>query len=447
MIKMINERDLNIVKNVAYSFIIKGGALIISVLTMPAYINFFNDSIILGLWFTILSVLNWFLTFDLGIGNGLRNSLVETINKKDKNKIRVLISSSYILISFATIIIFMILFVAFAYFDWNAFFSISPNIISKENLIFSVRCVFLSIALQFILKLVNSILYSLQKASIPSLIALITSILQLAFILIYRGNDPILNLKYISIFYILSTNIPLIIASFVIFKTVLKGYFPRLKYFEYDIAKKIILSGSQFFYAQIAFMILIITNEFFITYFFGSNYVVEYQAYFKIFTLVGTLFNLALTPIWSAVTKGIVEKDFKWLLKTFKILHFFVILAFICEFVLVALTKFIFLIWIGNEVIPKLLHSVVFACYGVIFIYQSVLSTFACGLGRLKVQNISYTVGVILKMLLIFILSHIINDWIIIVIINSIALLPYCIIEPISIYKFLKGEEKRYESI
>ncbi|KMK90187.1 hypothetical protein VL03_22060, partial [Rossellomorea marisflavi] len=79
-----NENTKIIVSNAFGAFIVKGGSLIISLITLPAYIKYFGDQNILGFWFTLLSILTWILTFDLGIGNGLRNNLVHALVKRDE---------------------------------------------------------------------------------------------------------------------------------------------------------------------------------------------------------------------------------------------------------------------------------------------------------------------------------------------------------------------------
>lgn len=89
-----NENNRVILSNALGSLFIKGGALIISLLTMPAYIKYFNNQETLGLWFTILSVLMWVLAFDLGIGNGLRNHLVYALANKDNILAKKYISSA-----------------------------------------------------------------------------------------------------------------------------------------------------------------------------------------------------------------------------------------------------------------------------------------------------------------------------------------------------------------
>ena len=94
MLKRLGENDKNVIVNMLGAFVVKGGSLIISVLLLPAYINFFENQTVLGVWYTILSVLNWMSLFDLGLGNGLRNKLPGVIERNDRVSVRKYISTT-----------------------------------------------------------------------------------------------------------------------------------------------------------------------------------------------------------------------------------------------------------------------------------------------------------------------------------------------------------------
>ena len=160
-----NNDNKIILQNIIGTFLIRGIALIIAFFTLPAYISYFENQNILGLWFTILSVLTWILTFDFGIGNGLRNKLVKALVSKNKLLIKQYISSAYILIGTIIIIIAVLAILFFGHINWNVVFNIPQNIVSKKILSLTVYIVFLSIILQMFFKLINSILYALQKSA------------------------------------------------------------------------------------------------------------------------------------------------------------------------------------------------------------------------------------------------------------------------------------------
>ena len=122
-LKNTNKDTINVIRNIFNSVIIKGGGIVVGLLTTPAYMNYFENQEILGVWFAILSVISWMLNFDLGIGNGLRNRLVEEMTlRKDKMAVRRLISSAYIFLISVSGTIAIIVLVGVRYVDWNKFF-------------------------------------------------------------------------------------------------------------------------------------------------------------------------------------------------------------------------------------------------------------------------------------------------------------------------------------
>lgn len=83
--KIIASNEM-LLKNIIGAFVVKGGSLIISVVLLPLYLRFFGDQTVLGIWYTILSILNWVVLFDLGLGQGLRNQLPVFIEKNNQKR-------------------------------------------------------------------------------------------------------------------------------------------------------------------------------------------------------------------------------------------------------------------------------------------------------------------------------------------------------------------------
>lgn len=99
-------------------------------------------------------------------------------------------------------------------------------------------------------------------------------------------------------------------------------------------------------------------------------------------------------------------------------------------------------IWLAEKSFEvNYLYAVVFACYGSVFIYQSVLSTIVCGIGKMKLQFWFYLIGIVIKFGIIHFGSMLFHSWIIVVAANVIILLPYCIAQQISLNRYIKKLE------
>lgn len=440
-----DSKDRVVLQNIFISFIIKGGALVISFLSLPAYIRYFENREVLGVWYTMLSLLTWILSFDFGIGNGLRNKLVGAIVRKDNDEIQTYVSSSYIVLAIVVIIGIALGVAVAPLMDWNAFFNISPSIVTHQTLVNVIIVSFITVMLQFFFRLITFILYALQKSALNNFIALITSASQLLYVLFAPSSTIKANLEMLSFVNLLCVNLPLIFATIYVFRNELKGAAPTFRKFDRKAGMSIMVLGGMFFWNQIMYMIITGSNSLFISYFISPEKVIDYQVYYRLFSVAGMLFTLALTPMWSAITKAFEENDKQWINKYFKILNRLVVVLILLEFLLIPFLQIIFDIWLQNDtILVNYTSAIVFAIFGSVFIYQTVLSTFACGLGKMKLQLVFYTVGVIAKTVFIIILIPYYPHWIIVVFSDIIVLLPYCFFEYLSLSRRL-GIGKRGE--
>ena len=178
-LKQMQSNSKVIARNVLYAFIIKGLALGISFFSTPLFISYFHNNEILGVWYTMLSVLTWFLSFDFGVSNGLRNNLVKAISSKNDDNIRNVISSGVAAVGTVSLILYLIGLILINNVDLNRIYNIHGNIVDVKILRISTIMIFSSIMLRFFLNIVNTIFYALQKSAINNLIALGVSCLQL----------------------------------------------------------------------------------------------------------------------------------------------------------------------------------------------------------------------------------------------------------------------------
>ena len=132
-----------IIKNLFSTFLFKGIALSISFLLFPLTISYLNASKY-GIWITLSSMVTWFSFFDLGLGNGLRNLLVEAKSKGDFDLIKRYVSTTYATLSIVGIVFVTILSLFNLYIDWNLLLNIDTNIVSQSELKVLILIIYVS---------------------------------------------------------------------------------------------------------------------------------------------------------------------------------------------------------------------------------------------------------------------------------------------------------------
>lgn len=436
--RILVKDNKQLLMNIIGAIMVKGFAIMISFFTTPAYLNYFDNNIILGVWFTVLSILNWIINFDLGIGNGLRNKLVEAIAEKDNLKSRIYISSSYIIMGFIALCVAFVGWFAIGFCNWNMILKIDPSIILNSDLILFIRIVFCGIILQFWLKIITSILYALQRTTLSNSLILISNLFLFLYLTIGKSGDLKEDLFRLSIVHVLAMNIPIVIATVVVFAAILRNSIPSMKYYVSSYAKNIIKLGGSFFIIQINLMIINSFNQLLITLFYNAESVVDYQIYFKLFYLFTTFFTLITQPVWSAITKAYAEKRIEWIKKIYKGLNIIAVLGTMGCIVLVVFLQPILNLWLGEKSIEvNLFTSIVFTLYISSSLFMLSSTCIANGLGKLNSQIITSIVGTVIKLPLLLILSHFIHDWSCIILIDFIINLEITIMQTIALKKYL----------
>lgn len=428
-----------LVKNIAGTIGVKGLSLLISLFTTAAYMHYFSSTEVLGVWLALVSMLNWIMNFDLGIGNGLRNKLVSALYSKDDNLVRQCISSSYLILGGVSLVILLAGNFILGLIDWNELLSISESMLRSAALLLIVRITFSGVILQFFLRLIISILYAMQKPAVANLIALISHSLILVFVCRFRMHDIEESMIVLAVMQAITVNIPLIIATLWVFIKYLPYAVPNIKCYQSRLAKSVLNLGCNFLGIQLSLLIINSTNDFLITNLFGPEYVVQYQVYDKIFILLSSGFSLITVPIWSAVTKACVENRGSWIKKTYQMLLLIAILVCAVAMVLPLIYQSLVNIWLHDKAIKiSILNAYFFAIYNIILTFNYASTSIANGLGKLKLQIWCNTVAAVIKIPFVFFLRRFIDNWICVVLVNIMLMLPCAILQPIANIKTLK---------
>lgn len=428
-----------LIKSIAGTIGVKGLSLLISLFTTAAYMHYFSSVEVLGVWLALVSILNWIMNFDLGIGNGLRNKLVNILNLKDGRLVKQCISSAYIILGGVSLTVFIVGNLVLGFVNWNGLLKIPQNTLSSTVLLLVVRITFSGVILQFFLRLIISVLYAMQKPAIANLITLISHSLILVFVCLFRIDDIEKSMIVLSAMQAVTVNIPLIIATLWVFIKYLPYAIPSVKYYQGELAKSILNLGYCFLGIQLSLLIINSTNDFLITNLFGPEHVVEYQIYDKIFILISSGFSLVTVPVWSAVTKAYVENRRRWIQKTYQILLVIAALISIVSMILPLIYQRIVNIWLNDKTIQiNMLNAYMFAIYNVILTFNYASTSIANGLGQLKIQIWCNTIAAIVKIPFVIILAGYTDNWMCVVCVNIIIMLPCVILQPIVNTKYLK---------
>lgn len=438
-----DKNNKNVTSNVIWTYVIKGVAMLITVLTVPAYTRYFGNDTVYGAWITISAVFTWINMFDFGIGNGLRNCLVVSIAQKDEILSKKYISSAYVSVGIISALMLLVGTIVSSFLNWNEILKVGETLITPVVLRNFIRVVFGGVIVHFFLLLINSIFYAMQKAFLPNLLSLITQATILIYILFPNSGSLNEKLDKLSAVYALAYNIPLVIATVILFSTKLKKVKPSTKYFNIELTKQILGLGGLFFMIQISLIALNSSNEVYINAFFSPADVTQYNHYYKLFYIITVFVSILGQPIWSAITKAYCERRYHWIMGIWKVLAGIAGLCALGCIFLAVLYQPIADIWLGKgklivQVFPVSLFAIMTTQMAIINLSNCISN----GLGKLKIQAIFTVVGAVLKLVFVFVLSGIIDAWYSVILATVLAELPLMIVQPIYIYKLVAEMEK-----
>ena len=96
-------RNLIQKNNITLGLLFKAIGMALNFLLVPILIIFL-DKVEYGICVTVFSIVNWIFTFDIGIGQGLRNKLTEALSCNDRVSASSFISTSYVLMAIVGLI-------------------------------------------------------------------------------------------------------------------------------------------------------------------------------------------------------------------------------------------------------------------------------------------------------------------------------------------------------
>lgn len=381
-------------KNIAASFIIKGGSIIIGLLLVPMTIGYINPTQY-GIWLTISSVVSWMSFFDIGLGNGLRNNLTEALALNEFEVAKKLVSTTYATLFIISFFIFIIFYCVNLIIDWNKFLNIPLLVSDKISL--AVLLVVGSFCATFVLQLINTILTAVHKPAKAGLIVFFGQLGVLISIYILT-NTLASNFIVLILFLTLIPVFTFLVASFYLFNTDLKYLCPNLRFVDFSYVKQLFKIGGYFFIIQIGSIVLIQTDNIIISKIIGPDSVTQFNVALKYFSIVIMFFSIIMVPYWSAFADAKAQKDYEWIRRTvFRIRKVWFLISVFVVPIMYLLSGFIFKWWIGDSVrIPNSL-SALLCFYVVSYICLNMNSYFLNGIGKIKLQFYLYLIVCVLN--------------------------------------------------
>lgn len=388
-----HDRSKRTKKNIFYSLFIKGVSIIISLILVPIILSYL-DPLKYGIWITLSSIITWFNFLDIGFGNGLRNKFAEALAIGDHELAKIYVSTTYFILSVIITISLVIFLCINPFLNWSTILNAPIELKSELRTLTYFVVIFFSI--QFVLKLINTLLIADQKPAINSFVNLIIHLSSFG-VVYFLTKTTESSLIYIGISFTLTPVLILLMSSIYFYRKDYKEYIPSKKFIKLKYAKELMNLGLKFFIIQIAVIVMYQSSNIIIAQLFGPEEVTSYYIAHKYFGVVTMVFAIVIMPFWSAFTEAFTNNEFDWIRKMMsKLQKFWIMISFI-TIIFLLISDYVYDIWFGKQVSIDLKLSAVVALSVIVNSWNGIYSHFLNGVGKIKIQYYSAIWGMLLN--------------------------------------------------
>lgn len=376
-------RSVKAKKNISFMFFIKGISILLNLAFVPLLINVLNTETY-GIWLTITTIVGWIGFFDIGLGHGLRNKLGAAIAEGKEQLAKSYISTTYITLFVITICIVAVQFALVPLFNWAEILNAPAEMNSELTLL--VTWVIFLFCLQFLFKLITSIMLALQMPAFSSLVITLGQLL--AFIAIFGLVKLKMEASLFLLGIIISSApvIVLLVSSIIIFTGKYRAYSPSFFHYDRKLIESVFSLGYKFFLIQLTALFLFQANNIIIVHTAGPLYVTEFNIAYKYMGLIHMAFAIIAMPFWSATTEAYSKNDIKWISNSLKTLNRLWMGFTVLGLILILCSEFIYQLWIGDAIRVNYLILILMLAYFSLFMRWTIYGTFLNGIGKIRLQ-------------------------------------------------------------
>lgn len=347
-----------------------------------------------GMWSVILSFMTWILFFDLGIANGVKNRVAESLALEKKVEAREYISTGYFILSIFSFFVYCLFYVISYYLNWQSIFNIT--VISTEELGEVLRAIVFFILINFSLSIVIAVYNASQNAAyvvVNQFLSNLFAFISISILAEYATR----SLLYMSIVYGASLVVANLSLSIYFYKN--NNYLsPMIQAFNKSKIKSISSLGMKFFVLQLIFFLIVATDKILITQLLGASLVASYDVLYKYFGAILIINGIFNAPLWSMYTEAYSKNDYNWMskaiLRMVKLMFVYVGISIVMIF----LAKDVFDLWLGdNELIIDFSNYVYMSIMVLFLAWHAIFSFVTNGVEKLQIQLYSILAGAILN--------------------------------------------------
>ncbi|MDO6809965.1 oligosaccharide flippase family protein [Zobellia galactanivorans] len=432
-------RSIRAKKNVLQTVLIKGLGVIIGFLYFPLSLDYLG-TVKFGIYLTLLSIVDWFLNFDVGIGLGLRNKFGESVARgDDEDAIRYVSTAYFALGAMITLVTLFLLILNFTL-PWTDWINISADL--KEEVVLLGAVIILAFGIRFVARNVYEIFFAMQQMAYVEFFTFLTKLSFLALILVL----PFIVSDSLFLFgtakALTFAIVPLAVGLFY-FNRKYQKYKPRLKYVRKDYFKSLFSLGTKFFLIKIAMLIIHQTNNILIASFVSLEGVPQYEAAYKYLSIFMLLFVILNNQLWPSNIEAYAKGEFEWMKKSIRGVVKIWLATVALALVMVLVSPIIYRLWLQDGLTVPMEVSIAVAISICLTTWVNMFNIVLNGTGKIKLQMYAWLFAALINIPASIFFVRVLDLGVVGIVLGTVAsLVPLVVISPIQVNKILAKTDK-----
>ena len=286
---------------------------IYTLMIIPLVINLLGKEA-LGVWLTIVSIIELLNFADFGVTNNLINKVSEASINKDEQKEKEIISSSFfIILLFGFLIGCLYLFIR-EYVDWSNILGIKNQRLLQES-VTSLNILIGYFIINFPLVIYQKVRYAIQERQ---------------YLNYYEGVGKALSIVLVLIGIFYQFRLPNLILMFIIgpivgqlLNTIMllhkkRHYIPSMKKVSGTAIKDIFSTSQYFFLINVCYLFYTSLDNLLISSLINAAEVAKYASISRVYLVFPMVIALITPSLWVANREAFIMKDFNWIRELFK---------------------------------------------------------------------------------------------------------------------------------
>ena len=373
-------------RNVLLGMGVKVGSIACSFVLVPMTINFVNPTQY-GIWLTIQSIATWMAFFDVGLSNGLRNKLAETLAHGDHEQGRAYLSTTYVMLTAIFSVVMLGLLGMIQWVDLTSLLRV--DYVYEDDMKFAASVMAIYFCAGFVIRTLSYVLKADMRTAYASLVDFVGQLGVLVVIACLKERVEG-SLSVLSLALTLPPLLAWIVASLTLYNGKYRLIRPSLSYYHKEEVKSLLNLGVKFFVIGLAYIIQFQTSNFLIARLFSVTEVTSYNIVYKYFNVLYMAFFIVIDPFWGAVTNAWSRGEKDWIRNAVK-KYLRIACLWLCGgLLLLMISPWVYDLWINRHVdepviLPFSLSSWMLA-YVMCTIIGQIFCMFVNGIGALRIQ-------------------------------------------------------------